>query len=85
MRNERRPKQGYDTVALFHETEALLKSADPQQVPQIVLQLLQQSNGRVELHVHFTNSVIIDGNNNSIMGHTSFGDNSGIDGQISKL
>jgi hypothetical protein len=42
------------TGTLFHKTEALLKAADPQQVPQVILQLLQQLNGKVELHVHFT-------------------------------
>jgi hypothetical protein len=42
------------TSTLFHNTEALLKAADPQQIPQIMLQLLQQLNGKVELHVHLT-------------------------------
>jgi hypothetical protein len=77
---------------LFHETEALLKAADPQQAPQIILKMLQQLNGKVELHVHFVVNSVVVGNNISgsdiiisSYGHTSFGDNSSIDGQISKF
>jgi hypothetical protein len=51
------------TVTLFHETEALLKAADPQQVSQIILQLLQQLDDKVELHVHLIVNSIVVGNN----------------------
>jgi hypothetical protein len=85
-------KHSTSTATLFHETEALLKTADPQQAPQIILKMLQQLNGKVELHVHFIVNSVVVGNNISgsdiiisSYGHTSFGDNSSIDGQISKF
>jgi hypothetical protein len=65
------------TDTLFHETEALLKAANLQQAPQIILQLLQQLNGKLELHVHFTVNNI----NNGI-GHILCGNNSEIIGTI---
>jgi hypothetical protein len=64
-------KHSSRTSALFHETEALLKAADPQQAPQIILQLLQQLNGKIELHVHFVNSVT--GDNNVVCNNLSEG------------
>jgi hypothetical protein len=67
---------------LFHETETLLKAADPQQVPQIILKMLQQFGDRIELHVHFITNSIIAGDINSsniclVTGH----DNSSISGR----
>jgi hypothetical protein len=60
-----------NVAALLHEMEALL-SANPQSAPQVILKLLCEIEGKVELHVHFiVNSII--GNNvsgGSIIGNT---------------
>jgi hypothetical protein len=80
-------KNSTNTATLFHETENLLKAADPQQVPQIILQLLQQLNGKVELHVHFiVNSNVISDNNATGGGiYLVKGNDNIINHQISKI
>jgi hypothetical protein len=50
-------------VTLFHETEDLLKAADQQKVPQIILSMLQQLDGKIELHIHFIINSVVAGNN----------------------
>jgi hypothetical protein len=63
MKNYDKAKDSNLRATLFHETENLLKAADPQQVPQIILSMLQQLDGKIELHVHFMVNSIIVGNN----------------------
>jgi thioredoxin reductase len=79
-------KRNNAQTTLFHETENLLKAADPQQVPQIILNMLQQLDGKVELHVHFiVNSVISDnviGDNINVVRNTTSGNHSSINSII---